>query len=158
MKTTMNKPISNLQIKAVHATLGKIGINDSGERHEYLSQFTGHTINSVKDMSSQEANRILSVLKKEPVDPAKRIMSQEARNLVGEIYALSFKIPFLNKDYSELESPEDVEMNKAKISSWTKKYSKCRKPISRMTVDELYAVKIQMRDIITAIKRKGGVQ
>lgn len=35
-----------------------------------------------------------------------------------------------------------------------KEIFKCRKPISRMTVDELYAVKIQMRDIITAIKGK----
>lgn len=155
MKTTMTRGISNNQITALHAAFRKIGITDRNDRIEYINSQINRNVESTKELTLDEAKGLLAGLYASR-RPEVALLQVEARNLVHEIYALSFKIPFLNKDYSELDSPEDIEMNKAKISAWTRKYAKCRKPISRMTVDELYAVKIQMRDIITGIKRKGG--
>lgn len=157
MKTTIPRPISSRQITALQTVLRSMGITDRSERHDYISSQVGRKVDSVKDLTLSEAKSLLTSLHGVGRRMEVAMLQVEARNLVHEIYALSFKIPFLNMDYSEMTSPEDIEMNKAKISVWTQRYSKCRKPISRMTVEELRAVKIQMRDIITALKRKGGV-
>ena len=154
MKATMTKPISPRQLQALQIAIQGIGINDRQERLEWLSSQTGRTINTTKDLTFAEANRLLSHLNEDSSDKAKKILQREAHSLVSQIYKLSFLIPFLNEDYSANDTPEDVEMNKAKISVWTRKYARCHKPVSQMDVNELKAVREQMRKIINDLDRE----
>ena len=151
---TMTKPISPRQLQALQIAIQGIGISERQERLEWLSGQTGRAIGSTKELTFEEAKRLLSALNKESSDKAKELQQRETHSLVSQIYKLSFLIPFLNEDYSENNTPEDVEMNKAKISVWTRKYAKCHKPVSRMDVNELKAVRDQMRTIINDLDRK----
>lgn len=153
MKTTMTKPISPRQLQALQAAIRAIGISERQERMDWLSAQTGRNIGSTKDLTFDEARSLLFSLNGEQ-DKAKEMLRREAAGIVGDIYRLSFLIPWLNKDYSGLDTPEDEEMNKAKISAWTRKYAECRKPVSRMDVNELKAVRNQMRQIVRKLERK----
>lgn len=150
----MSKPISPRQLQALQIAIQGIGISERQERLEWLSGQTGRTINSTKELTFDEAGRLLSSLNKDSSDKAKELLQKEAHSLVSQIYKLSFLIPFLNEDYSDNNTPEDVEMNKAKISVWTRKHAACHKPVSQMDVNELKAVRKQMRKIINDRNRK----
>ena len=86
----------------------------------------------------QEARTLLSRLGQEKTERNR----QEARKLVRQIFHLSFRISFLNKDFPN-DTPEDFEMNKAKINVFCRTRSKFRKPITEMTLEELKEVKRQ---------------
>lgn len=154
MKTTISRPISTRQIQALQSMLRGIGLTDRDERLEYISSQIGRSIGSTKELTSDEAWRLLLSLN-EGSDKAKELLRKEAANVVGDIYHLSFLIPFLNEDYSENNTPEDKEMNKAKISVWTRKYAECHKAVSQMDVNELKAVRKQMHRIINNLEKKG---
>lgn len=148
MKTTISRPISTRQIQALQSMLRGIGLTERDERLDYISSQIGRHINSTKELTSDEAWRLLLSLNGNSSDKAKELLRKEAAQVVGDIYHLSFLIPFLNEDYSENNTPEDKEMNIAKISVWTRKYADCHKPVSQMDVNELKAVRKQMRTII----------
>ena len=59
-----------------------------------------------------------------------------------QIFSLFFRLSFLNKDFPN-DTPEDFEMNKAKINVFCRTRSKFRKPITEMTLEELKEVKRQ---------------
>ena len=58
----MTKPISPRQLQALQVSLQRIGIRDRQERLEWLSGQTGRTINSTRDLTFDEAGRLLSAL------------------------------------------------------------------------------------------------
>ena len=62
--------------------------------------------------------------------------------LAYAIAAETGDISFLNKDFPN-DTPEDFEMNKAKINVFCRTRSKFRKPITEMTLEELKEVKRQ---------------
>lgn len=154
MKTTISRPISIRQIQALQSMLRGIGLTDRDERLDYISSQVGRCISSTKELTSDEAWRLLLSLNGDSSDKAKELLRKEAARVVGDIYHLSFLIPFLNEDYSENDTPEDREMNKAKISVWTRKYARCHKPVSQMDVNELKDVREQMRAIVNNLKKK----
>lgn len=152
----MTKPISPRQLQALQVSLQRIGIRDRQERLEWLSGQTGRTINSTRDLTFDEAGRLLSALNGGRDRKVADKLREEARKLCGEIYGLSFQIPFLNKGYSGSHTPEDFEMNKAKINVWVRKYSGTGKNLTQMDVEELRKVSNAMRKIIRETKDKEG--
>ena len=138
MKTTMKiRKITPQQIKALHAQFRRMGFNDE-DRHGFISQFTEGRTDSTAGLTKEEAGLLLTRLNREETDRLRK----EARSLVKQIFSLSFPISFLNKDFPN-DTPEDFEMNKAKINQFCRTRSKFRKPITEMTLEELKEVKRQ---------------
>lgn len=131
------RKITPQQIKALHAQFRRMGFNDE-DRHGFISQFTEGRTDSTAGLTKEEAGLLLTRLNREETDRIRK----EARSLVKQIFSLSFRISFLNKDFSN-DTPEDFEMNKAKINQFCRSRSKFRKPITEMTLEELKEVKRQ---------------
>lgn len=131
------RKITPQQIKALHAQFRRMGFNDE-DRHGFISQFTEGRTDSTAGLTKEEAGLLLTRLNREETDRLRK----EARSLVKQIFSLSFRISFLNKDFPN-DTPEDFEMNKAKINVFCRTRSKFRKPITEMTLEELKEVKRQ---------------
>lgn len=131
------RKITPQQIKALHAQFRRMGFNDE-DRHGFISQFTEGRTDSTAGLTKEEAGLLLTRLNREETDRIRK----KARSLVKQIFSLSFRISFLNKDFPN-DTPEDFEMNKAKINVFCRNRSKFRKPITEMTLEELKEVKRQ---------------
>lgn len=143
MKPIVNKIITPQQLRALQSCFSKLGFDDE-ERHGFVALFTDGRTSSSRELTFDEARRMLSGLKE---DNNKRL-GVAAKKLVGEIYGLSLKISFLNKDYCDTDTPEDFEMNKAKLNVFARTRSACRKNITKMSIDELKAFKKQLEAIL----------
>lgn len=144
MRTTDNKPITPEQLKALHATFHKLGMDDDA-RHECIASFTSGRTASSKYLTMNEARLLLSRLNQDD-EQMRKMLLEEARTLCRSIYYLASQISFLNKNYPS-DTEEDREMNKAKVDIWARKYSKFRKNIRQMNVGELREVKKQLEAI-----------
>ena len=143
MRTTADKPISAQQLKALHATFHRIGMDDEA-RH-------GCTESS-RELTMREARQLLERLN--PTDDKARAMQMaEARNVFRDIYRLSFQIPQLNQGFTS-DSEEEYRMNVAKLNIWARKYSKARKDITGMKLWELQATKKQLEAWMRREERK----
>lgn len=145
MRTTKDKPITSQQLKALHATFHRIGMDDDA-RHECIVAFTSGRTASSKYLTMSEARTLLSRLNQED-EKMRKLLLEEAQTLCRSIYFLASKISFLNKDYPS-DTEEDREMNKAKVNVWTRKYSRFHKNIQQMNVGELQEVKKQLEAIV----------
>ena len=110
MRTMKEKPATPQQVKALHATFRRMGYED-GERHAFISRFTEGRTDSTAGLTMGEARRLLGALNERDTEAAR----EEARRVCRQIYSLSFRISCLNKGFAG-DTPEDFEMNKAKIS------------------------------------------
>ena len=93
---------------------------------------------STSGLTKEEAGLLLSRFNKEAADRIRK----EARAVVKQIFSLSFQISCLNRNYTN-DTPEDFEMNKAKINQFCRTRSKFRKPLTEMSLEELKEVKRQ---------------
>lgn len=144
MIRTKNKPITPQQLKALHATFHRLGMDDDA-RHECIYAFTSGRTESSKGLTMDEARLLMSRLNEDD-EQMRRMLLEEARTLCRSIYYLSTRISFLNKDFPT-DTQEDFEMNKAKIDVWARRYSRFRKNIRQMNVSELREVKKQLEAI-----------
>lgn len=133
-----DKLVTPQQIKALQIQFRQMGL-DAEERHAFIHDYTNGRTNSTAALTMDEARALLSNLAKESTERARKA----ARNLVRQIFALSFQISFLNKGYSN-DTKEDFEMNKAKLNAFCRNRTKIRKNITDMTLDELKDVKLQL--------------
>lgn len=141
MKTTQGKPITPQQLRALHACFRSMGFDDD-DRHGYLYQYTAGRVSSTKELTFEEARNLLSsLLKKRQCNTDKK-----AKSLCKSIYALSFRISFLNKNYSS-DTEDEFRMNVAKINMFCRARSRFRKNMTQMDVAELEAVKKQLEKI-----------
>lgn len=141
MRTTKDKPISPQQMKALHATFHRIGMDDDA-RHDCISAFTDGRTQSSKELSFDEARRLISSLNEDQMKQA----HEEARSLVKDIFGLSFHISFLNKGFSN-DTVEEFEMNKAKLNMFARNKSAFHKNVTEMYLSELKAFKKQLEAI-----------
>ena len=135
--TMKDKRITPQQIKALHVQFRRMGFDDE-DRHRFISDYTGGRTDSTAALTMDEARALLNRMMK---DESERL-HRAARTTVRQIFALSFRISFLNKGYAN-DTPEDYEMNKAKINKFCKTRTKFRKPLTEMTLEELKDVKRQ---------------
>lgn len=141
MRTTKDKPISPQQMKALHATFHRIGMDDDA-RHDCIAAFTDGRTQSSKELSFDEARRLISSLNEDQVKQAR----EEARNLIKAIFGLSFQISFLNKGFGN-DTVEEFEMNKAKLNMFARSKSASHKNVTEMYLSELKAFKKQLEAI-----------
>lgn len=149
MYTTREKTITAAQLKALHTWFSRQGW-DTDRRHDFISTYTGGRTCSTRDLTLREAADLLTRLGREQDERLRATMRHEARTLLRSIYYLSLRIPFLNQGFGD-GSKEDFEINKAKLNLWARRYTKCRKEITRMSLEELRETKRQLE----AIARKG---
>lgn len=138
MKETKEKPATPQQIKALHAVFRRMEYDDV-ERHAFISRFTEGRTDSTAGLTMGEAYRLLDALNGRDSAAAR----EEARRVCRQIYSLSFRISCLNKGFAG-DTPEDFEMNKAKISLFCRTRTRFRKPLTMMTLAELREVKRQL--------------
>ena len=134
--------ITPQQLKALQAGFHQMGFDDQ-ERHEYISQYTDGRVNSTKLLTFDEARKLLTGM----YQNASSANSEEARKVVGIIYKLSFHISFLNASFKDCHTPEDYEMNKAKINVFCRNRTRFHKNLTEMTLEELKAVSKQLEKI-----------
>ena len=144
MKTTANNPITPQQLKALHATFHNTGMDDEA-RHACIYSFTGGRTQSSKGLTMTEARLLLEKLNLQD-EKMQKMIQAEKRTLFRSIYFLSTQITFLNKGFSS-ETEEDRKMNIAKLNVWARGYSKPRRNINAMNVNELREVKKQLEAI-----------
>lgn len=142
MKTTMEKPITAQQLKALHASFAHAGMDDE-ERHDFIREFTSGRTSSTKELTKNEAYNLLSAFN----DRARRKHTEEVKVTLKAIYMLSLNISWLNAPYKNDRSQEAYEMNKAKINAFCKERAKAHKPVSKMNLEELKDVKLQLEAI-----------
>lgn len=141
MRTTKDKPITPQQMKALHATFHRIGMDDDA-RHECISAFTDGRTQSTKELTFDEARRLITSLNEDQAEK----MREEARTLVKAIFGLSFQISFLNKGFAN-NTQEEFEMNKAKLNMFARSKSTSHKNVTEMYLSELKAFKKQLEAI-----------
>lgn len=141
MKTMKEKTVSPQQLKALHATFHTMGYDDD-DRHDFISRFTDGRTSSTKELTFNEAWRMLSALNENQSERKQK----EAKALCRSIYSLSLSISFLNKDYAT-DNEADFEMNKAKINRFCRTRTRFRKNLTLMTLPELREVKKQLEAI-----------
>jgi len=142
MKTTKEKLITPQQLKAVHACMHRLGFDDN-ERHDFISQFTGGRTTSSKDLTQNEAYKLLCAFNEDQ----QRRAHDAVVKVMKSIYMLSLQISWLNAPYKDDHSTEAFEMNKAKINAFCRERSKARKPLNKMNLEEMKDVKLQLEAI-----------
>lgn len=151
MKKITDKPVTPQQLKALHATFRRIGMDDEA-RHGCIYDFTAGRTESSRELTMHEARQLLEKLN--PMDDkARDIEAAEARNVFRDIYRLSFLIPQLNQGFTS-DSEEDYRMNVAKLNVWARRYSKARKDITAMRLWELQETKKQLEAWMRREERK----
>lgn len=141
MRTIKDKTISPQQLKALHAAFRRIGMDDDA-RHDCISSFTEGRTQSSKDLSFDEARRLIASLNEDQAEKAR----EEAKKLVKAIFGLSFQISFLNKGFTN-DTEEEFNMNKAKLNMFARSKSASHKNVSEMYLSELKAFKKQLEAI-----------
>ena len=131
------RPVTPQQVKALHAQFRRMGFNDE-DRHALIHEFTSGRTDSTSGLTKTEAGQLLSRFSREEAEYRRG----QARALVKQIFALSFRITCLNKNYTN-DTEEDFEMNKAKINQFCRTRSKFRKNLTEMSLEELKEVKRQ---------------
>lgn len=84
MRTTDNKPVTPAQLKALHVTFHKLGMDDDA-RHECIASFTSGRTASSKYLTMTEARLLLSRLNQDD-EQVSKMMLAEARTLCRSIY------------------------------------------------------------------------
>lgn len=149
MKTI--RTITAQQLKALHATFRRIGMDDEA-RHGCIHEFTSGRTQSSKDLTIREAQQLLDKLN--PMDDkARELQRKEAQMVFRDIYRLSFLIPQLNQGFTSANE-EEYQMNVAKLNVWARKYTKARKDVTSMALWELQETKKQLEAFMRREERK----
>lgn len=149
MKTI--RTITAQQLKALHATFRRIGMDDEA-RHGCIHEFTSGRTQSSKELTMHEARQLLERLN--PIDgKARALQLKEAQFVFRDIYRLSFLIPQLNQGFTS-DNEEEYRMNVAKLNVWARKYTKARKDVTSMALWELQETKKQLEAFMRREERK----
>lgn len=134
---------TNPQKQAIHQVKRLKGWDEDTYRN-LIHQFSNGRTTSSKELTKKEAeaflNKFLGDGKKSSAKWRERLA------LVKAIYAVSFEIYFLNKDY-ESSDPAEVEMNKAKINKFVVTHGVVKKPIVKQSYEELNETLKQFKKI-----------
>ena len=132
---------SKAQIKRLHIYKRDQGMSEDEYRVMIYGACHGRT-DSSKFLYRHEATALMKRL----FDPngVDEEQQQEQLEVVKDIFGVSYSIGILNKDYRS-DDPYEIEMNKAKISSFLKKRGTIKKEISKQNLKELKATLKQLQ-------------
>jgi hypothetical protein len=74
---------SSAQLTKIHVILGRLGANDRESGLAELSQFTGRTLNSSKELTKAEATRFIDEAETPPTDADGVLPDVDAQWLAG---------------------------------------------------------------------------
>lgn len=134
---------TNPQKQQIHRLKRQQGWDEDTYRN-LIYQFSGGRTTSSKELTKKEATSLIR--KFLGTDKVKKSEWMERRGVIEAIYALSFEIPFLNQGY-ESNTPEEKEMNKAKINRFVMTHGVVRTPIAKQTYEELQKTLKQFKKI-----------
>ena len=139
---------TNPQKTLLHRLKRQTGMSEDDYRAMIYDASNGRT-DSSKFLYKHEATQLIKRL----IDPqgVNEGRQQEQLEVVKDIFGISYSIGILNKNYIS-DDPYEIEMNKAKISSFLKKRGTIKKEISKQNLKELKATLKQLQ----TIKKKEG--
>ena len=117
---------------------------DEDTYRNLIHQFSGGRTTSSKELTKKEATALIRQFL--GTDKVKRSEWQERQSVIKAIYALSFEIPFLNQGF-ESSTPEEMEMNKAKIGKFVMTHGVVKKPLKDQSYEELQKTLKQFKKI-----------
>ena len=134
---------TNPQKQQIHRLKRQQGWDEETYRN-LIYQFSNGRTTSSKELTKKEATSLIR--KFIGTDKVKKSEWMERKGVIEAIYALSFEIPFLNQGY-ESNTPEEKEMNKAKINRFVMTHGVVRIPIAKQTYEELKKTLKQFKKI-----------
>lgn len=132
---------TNPQKTLLHRLKRQTGMSEDDYRAMIYDASNGRT-DSSRQLYKHEATQLIKSLL-DPQGVNEKRQEEQAR-IVGQIFGISMHIGILNKDYRS-DDPEEIEMNKAKISSFLKKRGTIKKEISKQNLKELKATLNQLQ-------------
>lgn len=134
---------TNPQKTLLHRLKRQAGMSEDDYRTMIYDASNGRTDSSRLLYKHEAIQLIKRLLDPEGINEGRQ---QEQLEVVKNIFGLSFSIGILNKGYSN-DDPVEIEMNKAKISSFLKKRGAIKKEISRQNLNELKETLKQLQTI-----------
>lgn len=143
MKTFRPLPATAPQKQCIHRLARRHGL-DEEEYRNLIRQYSEGRTSTSAELYKHEATALIGKL----TDPDGTHAEEQRKKhtLVSRIYRRSCEIAHLNKDYDS-DAPDEVEMNKAKINMFLRKYGACKKPVSRQSYEELKMTLKQLETI-----------
>ena len=132
---------TNPQKTLLHRLKRQTGMSEDDYRAMIYDASNGRT-DSSRQLYKHEATQLIKSLL-DPQGVNEKRQEEQAR-IVGQIFGISMHIGILNKDY---RSDEEIEMNKAKISSFLKRRGSIKKDVSRQNLEELKETLKQLQTI-----------
>lgn len=134
---------TNPQKQQIHRLKRQQGWDEDTYRN-LIHQFSGGRTTSSKELTKKEATQFIRQFL--GTDRVKKSEWMERKGVIEAIYALSFEIPFLNQGF-ESSTPEEKEMNKAKINKFVMTHGVVKTPIAKQTYEELQKTLKQFKKI-----------
>lgn len=134
---------TNPQKQQIHRLKRQNGWDEDTYRN-LIYQYSGGRTTSSKELTKHEATSLIRKFCGN--DRHARADWYERRGMIEAIYALSFEISFLNKGY-ESNTPEEKEMNKAKINKFIMTHGVVKVPIAKQDYNELQETLKQFKRI-----------
>lgn len=135
-----NKAISPAQLKKVQTMFSKLGF-DPDDKKGIIHNLTRGRATSTKDITSGEAVILINYLM------GKNLSDDEYRQnclkVVSSIYRIAFDIGMCYSD-----TPEDKQMNIAKINKFCRERGTVKKNVYEMSFDELRKTKKQFEAML----------
>ena len=136
---------TNPQKQQIHRLKRQHGWDEDTYRN-LIHQYSGGRTTSSKELTKKEATALIRQFL--GTDKVKRSEWQERQAVIKAIYALSFEIPFLNQGF-ESSTPEEMEMNKAKIGKFVMTHGIVKKPLKEQSYEELQKTLKQFKKIVS---------
>lgn len=128
MKAQVQKLISKAQIIAVHAILNKYGLLEY--KHDYIKELTGGRTESAKELTYDEAAQFFTMFNSHSDTTLEYERSKMA---LKAIWKIAWQMGII---YGQ--SPEDHEMNKAKLNQFCRERGTVKKNLTAMNSFELH--------------------
>lgn len=141
MELHNKKPLSPAQLKKIQTMFTKIGF-ESEDKQGIISSLTRGRATSTKDITFEEAKILINYLAGK-TDQGKAAYQTECRNIVKQIYRLSYEVGMSYGD-----TPEDKLMNCAKINKFCRERGTVKKNITEMNLAELKKTKKQFEAML----------
>ena len=134
---------TNPQKQQIHRLKRQYGWDEDTYRN-LIHQYSGGRTTSSKELTKKEATALIRQFL--GTDRVKQADWYERSGMIEAIYALSFEIPFLNQGF-ESNTPEEKEMNKAKINKFVMTHGVVKIPIAKQDYNELQQTLKQFKKI-----------
>lgn len=129
----MQQTITPPQLKTIHTLLGKQGVKDAADKKSVVRQFTDNRTESSKEMSKEEAERLITHLKSmdDTVEKADRMRKK--------ILAMAHEMAW--------RKPDGKKIDMVRVNNWCKQYGYLHKLLDEYKYAELPMLISQFEEV-----------